>query len=237
LLVVFEKDVPLKVYPVQSAATAATAISRLRPNDRQEVAGVLSGQEVTAPRPRSDRDGDGIPDPLDILIGGKKTVLNQAAYGAGYIKLAYPGGDVPRHIGVCTDVVIRAVRNAGIDLQEELQKDIRRHPRRYPMITGRGNPHIDHRRVKTLLPFFKAHWQSRATAVDSTNDPVRPGDILFMDTFPARPGPDHIGIASNVLGESGMPLVINNWTDGSRTAELDLLSWVPVTHRYRAPPR
>jgi uncharacterized protein YijF (DUF1287 family) len=54
-----------------------------------------------------------------------------------------------------------------------------------------------------------------------------------MDTFPSRSGPDHIGIVSDRRGPSGHPLIINNWTDGHVTSEMDLLGFVPVTHRFR----
>ena len=62
-----------------------------------------------------------------------------------------------------------------------------------------------------------------------------PGDIILMDTFPSRPGPDHIGIISDTIGPSGLPLVINNWTNGTVTSEMDLLSFVPVLYRFRLP--
>src|SRR6185436_7664707 len=90
-----------------------------------------------------DRDGDGIPDALDVLIGARKTVLNGDAYVSGYHKLSFPMGDVPRDIGVCTDVIVRALRNAGLDLQVELQRDLRRAPRAYPMIRRAGDANID----------------------------------------------------------------------------------------------
>ena len=184
--------------------------------------------------PAGDADGDGIPDPLDILIGAKKTALDNAPYGSPYRALPYPMGDVPRAEGVCTDVIIRALRNAGLDLQRLVREDIARAPAAYPMVRT-ANPNIDHRRVKTILPWFKRHWDQLAT--DSTN--LRdwlPGDVVFMDTL-SKPGPDHIGIVSDRLGPSGRPLVINSWTDGYRTSEMDLLTMVPVTHRFRVPVR
>jgi uncharacterized protein YijF (DUF1287 family) len=181
-----------------------------------------------------DHDRDGIPDPLDVLVGARKTALNAAAYTEGYVRIDYPMGDIPREIGVCTDVVIRAVRNAGIDLQQALHEDLRRARAAYPMVKGKGNPHIDHRRVATLLPYFKRHWEPHTTALDDPADPLQPGDVVFMDTLP-RSGPDHIGIVSDTLGPSGLPLVINNWTVGTVTAEMDLLTFVPVLHRYRLP--
>lgn len=191
--------------------------------------------EATRAGRRGDRDGDGIPDQVDILLGAKKTVLNGAAYGGGYQRLKYPGGDVPRTQGVCTDVVIRALRNAGFDLQVLLKRDIERHPKRYPMVRRKPDPNIDQRRVRTLLPWFKAHWRSHDTApAPATVMDWLPGDVVLMDTM-RGPGPDHIGILSDRLGDSGFPLVINNWTDGAHTAEMDLLGWVPVTHRFRVP--
>jgi uncharacterized protein YijF (DUF1287 family) len=140
-----------------------------------------------------------------------------------------------REVGVCTDVIIRAVRNAGIDLQKELHEDLPRARAAYPMIKGRGNPQIDQRRVLSLLPYFKRHWEAHTVKLDDAADPLRPGDVIFMDTFPSKSGPDHIGIISDTIGDSGLPLVINNWTNGTVTAEMDLLTFVPVLYRYRLP--
>ena len=75
-----------------------------------------------------DADGDGIPDAVDILLGAKKVALDGAIYRETAPRLPYPGGDVPRQDGVCTDVVIRALRNAGIDLQRAVHDDAGRGP-------------------------------------------------------------------------------------------------------------
>ena len=232
---------PRKAYPL--GGTAALKVGRfelaLRPGDRDELRAVLVESRVTEGTAKRDRDGDGIPDPLDILIGAKKTVLNADAYTSeaqGYIKLAYPGGDVDRKMGVCTDVIIRSVRNAGLDLQKALHEDIKKRRRAFPMVKRGPDPNIDQRRVGTLLPYFKKHWQQRTAKLDDAGDPLRPGDIILMDTFPSRPGPDHIGIISDQLSDSGLPLVINNWTNGTVTSEMDLLSSVPVLYRFRSPP-
>jgi len=229
---------PTKPYPLGGPTVLEVGATRLalRPGDRAELAPLLGGDRVRAAPAPADRDRDGIPDPLDVLIGAKKTVLNADAYTEGYVSLRYPMGDVPRTMGVCTDVIVRALRNAGIDLQAELQRDIARRRRAYPMVK-RGDPNIDHRRVRTLLPWFTRHLDARSPRVDDPADPLRPGDIVLFDTFPSRSGPDHIGIVSDHRGDSGLPLVINNWTDGTVTAEMDLLGWVPVTHRFRVPPR
>lgn len=241
LLVLAIDGWPTKPYPLggDAALVIGDRTLALRPGDRAELAPLLTAARVAvAPTPRAgDRDRDGIPDALDVLIGARKTVVNADAYVSGYHKLAYPMGDVPRTIGVCTDVIVRALRNAGLDLQADLQRDLRRAPRAYPMIKRAGDANIDHRRVKTLLPYFLRNLDRRRAALDDPADPLRPGDIVLFDTFPSRSGPDHIGIVSDRRGDSGLPLVINNWTDGTVTAEMDLLAWVPVTHRFRLAPR
>jgi uncharacterized protein YijF (DUF1287 family) len=57
-----------------------------------------------------------------------------------------------------------------------------------------------------------------------------------MDTFPNKTGPDHIGIVSDRVDEAGLPLIINNWTDGTVVSEMDLMTFVPVLYRFRLPP-
>jgi uncharacterized protein YijF (DUF1287 family) len=233
---------PIKVYPlleredrVGRDLVLGERRIRLRPGDQQELAPLLisSAQLHTlAPGstpPPGDRDGDGIPNPLDIDLGAIKTTLDAALYDQRYVTLTYPGGDVPREIGACTDVIVRALRNAGVDLQVEVHEDIARTPRRYPMVE-RANHDIDHRRVRTILPWFRAHW----TTLDPSA-PLRAGDVVFMETIADRKGPDHIGVIGHRRGEDGELLVANSWTDGFRTSFMSLLGRVEVTDRFRMP--
>jgi uncharacterized protein YijF (DUF1287 family) len=222
LLVLWAGERPVKAYPAGDDGAPA------RPADVDELRGIERGP---APRAR-DVDGDGIPDELDVMIGARKVALNGAAYGQGYKQLEYPGGDVPRDKGVCTDTIVRALRNAGIDLQKEVFEDIKRARAVYGSLVKTQNASIDHRRVKTLLPYFQRHFQQ----VDA-KAPYRAGEVVFFDTFPKRAGPDHIGIVSDVMGPSGVPMVINNWTDGFKDSDMDLLPTIPVTHRFRIRPR
>ena len=236
-VVVYEADFPLKMYALSGSPSAAPAsvssvIARLGAADAAEVRRLVS-DHTTLDRTAASRgavagdgDGDGIPDPLDILMGARKLVLNRAKYTEGYVQMSYPRGDVPRAMGVCSDTIIRAYRNAGIDLQSRIAEDIRAAPSAYPWIR-RPNTSIDHRRVKTLLTWFLRHVPQVQEGW------ARPGDVVFLDTFPSRPGPDHVGIISDRMAPSGQPFVINNWTVGYEEGEMDLLPAVRVTHRFR----
>ncbi|HKU38145.1 MAG TPA: DUF1287 domain-containing protein [Polyangiales bacterium] len=237
-LVLYDGASPVKAYPLggPSELRVGQITLALRPGDADELRPLLSPErtfvfERAVELPPGDADRDGLPDPLDVLIGAHKAALNADRYDGRYVRIGYPGGDVPRAIGVCTDVVVRSLRNAGYDLQQLVHEDILSARRAYPMIS-RPNTDIDHRRVKSLLPYFRRH----AVAL-SASDPLRPGDVVFMDTFPDRPGSEHVGVLADAESGSGQPLVINNWTDGTVTRAMDLLSFVPVTERYRLPAR
>ena len=212
LVTLYDGDDPIALYNISAPDL---------PSDLRKVDG--------APPRAEDRDGDGIVDRLDVLVGAKKLLYNGARYIERYVSIAYPGGDVPRSEGVCSDTVIRALRNAGLDLQREVHEDILRAPAAYPMVE-KVDASINHRRVRTLLPWFVRHWQTLPRGAK-----YLPGDVVFFDTFPQREGPDHLGVVSDSVGRSGLPNVINNWTEGATDAEMDLLSWVPVTHHFRWP--
>jgi len=178
--------------------------------------------------PYGDLDADGIPNQVDGLLGAKKAALNAARYDGRYLSIPSRMGDVPREIGVCTDVIVRSMRNAGLDLQAQVQRDRAQSPSSYPRIQTPDSS-IDHRRVKNLVAWFGRHWQPLPLDDPKT---FLPGDVIFMDTL-LYEGPDHCGIISDRKGASGWPLVINNWSVGYRTSEMDLLGVVPVLRHYR----
>jgi uncharacterized protein len=236
LATLYEGDDPLKLYAIRIARSthkvsdvSALGLPESELAELRKAAGDHPRIVIGAPAHDEDLDGDGIVDRLDILLGAKKLLHNHARYVEHYIEIAYPGGDVPRTEGVCSDTVIRALRNAGIDLQKEVHEDIVRAPAAYPMVE-KVNPNINHRRVKTLLPWFARHWKQLPRG-----ERYLPGDVVFFDTFPLRDGPEHLGVVSDRAGNTRAPVVINNWTDGAEDAEMDLIAFVPVTHHFRAP--
>jgi uncharacterized protein YijF (DUF1287 family) len=232
IVTLYDGGDPVKAWPIVAAGQPVGGAG-LRASDAAELAPLLREGAPTveaAPARDEDRDGDGIVDRLDILLGAKKLTHNRAKYIERYVSIKYPGGDVPRTEGVCTDTVVRAIRNSGLDLQKEVHEDILRAPKAYPMVE-KVDASINHRRVRTILPWFQRHWKTLPAG-----ERYLPGDVVFFDTFPSKPGPDHLGVVADTPGPKGLPLVINNWTDGAVDAEMDLLSWVPVTHHFRAPP-
>jgi uncharacterized protein len=99
-------------------------------------------------------------------------------YDPAYVRLVYPGGDVPADIGVCTDEVIRAYRALGIDLQKEVHEDMAANFSAYPRKWGRRepDPNIDHRRVPNLMVFFSRKGES--LPITDRADDYDPGDLV-----------------------------------------------------------
>lgn len=149
-------------------------------------------------------------------------------YDGSYERLAYPGGDVPMERGVCTDVVIRALRLLNYDLQKAVHEDMKRNFARYPRRWGLKRPdrNIDHRRVPNLQTFFKRKgWSLPVT--DNAAD-YRPGDLVTCMVGGSLP---HIMIVSDRCNEEGVPLVIHNI--GSGTEEEDALFAFPLDGHFR----
>lgn len=149
-------------------------------------------------------------------------------YDPAYTPLAFPGGDVPRERGVCTDVVIRAYRDAlGIDLQALVNADMREEFSAYPRIWGLRRPDrsIDHRRVPNLRTWLTR--QGAALPIPADGAGWRPGDIF---TSLVDRNFTHIGLVSDRRGADGW-LIVHNI--GAGTREEDSLAAWPITGRYR----
>lgn len=148
------------------------------------------------------------------------------SYNGAYQSISYPNGDVPKETGVCTDVVIRALRGFGLDLQQAVHEDMKSNFSKYPKLWGLKSTdrNIDHRRVPNLRTFFtRKGW---AVPVTKKAEDYRPGDIVTWDLTPGLP---HIGIVSDKKAEDGTPLIIHNIGSGTREEE-GLFSYTITGH-------
>lgn len=151
-------------------------------------------------------------------------------YDPAYRVIAYPNGDVPGETGVCTDVVIRAFRKAGVDLQKEVHEDMSRAFAVYPKKWGLTKPdtNIDHRRVPNLQTFFKRKGKSLPITQEAKN--YRPGDVVSWDLD--GKGMTHIGLISNLRnGQTGRYLIIHNIGGGAKAEDV-LFDW-KITGHFR----
>ncbi|HTK84246.1 MAG TPA: DUF1287 domain-containing protein [Patescibacteria group bacterium] len=151
-------------------------------------------------------------------------------YDGSYYRIPYPNGDVPPHVGVCADVIIRAYRKLGVDLQQRVHEDMQAHFGLYPHLWGmKGtDTNIDHRRVPNLRVFFARHGRSLPV---STNADYRQGDIVSWNLKKQGSLP-HIGIVSNVMSADGKrPLMVHNIGEGQKLE--DMLFDYTITGHYR----
>jgi len=168
-------------------------------------------------------------DPAACLAAAARAQVGvTVSYDPAYRRIPYPDGDLPADRGVCTDVLVRAYRKLGVDLQALVHEDMAAAWDAYPKAWGlsRPDPNIDHRRVPNLVAFFARHGE--ALPVARSLSEYRAGEIV---TWRLPSGVPHIGILSDRASPSGWPLVIHNIGRGVR--EEDVLAAFPVTGRYR----
>ena len=162
-----------------------------------------------------------------LVSAARRQVGVTLTYDPAYSRLDYPGGDVPRERGVCTDVIVRAYRDAlDIDLQVLVHEDMRRAFSAYPPLWGlkKTDRNIDHRRVPNLQAFFK-----RAGAALDVGEDYRPGDIVSQMLPGNLP---HIGIVADERTPDGArPLLVHNIGAGARLE--DVLFAYRITGHYR----
>ena len=173
----------------------------------------------------------------DKIVNGAKTeAINQVKYNADYVSIPYPNGDVPAAQGACTEVVIRAFRKAGFDLQKLVHEDMKRHFSAYPMRWGLRKPdsNIDHRRVRNLMVFFNRHGTKLTVQTEGEYAKTwKPGDIVCWDLN--GNGLTHTGIVSNIKGSDNLPMIIHN-IGPVATEQEGLTNWKIIGH-YRYPKR
>jgi hypothetical protein len=173
-------------------------------------------------------------DNRDIAAAARKQVGVTVIYDGGYRQLSYPGGDVPAERGVCTDVVVRALRSArALDLQRAMHEDLVAHRADYPHQRRWRNvapdSNIDHRRVPNQMTYFERQGWSRFAGTAAAD--YLPGDIVAWDL---GRGILHIGIVSDRKAVTGTPLVIHNI--GAGASEDDILFRFAIIGHYRPPP-
>ncbi len=214
-------DVPADVIPPVSARTAqvaallppATAVTPRKPDVTAPVSELADGPEdvqsvltqcrferapTRTPRPVSWTPADPESFGLALAASARRQLQSFVIYNDRYTRLKYPMGDVHPMYGVCTDVIIRAYRDLGIDLQELVQTTK----------TGSGDPNIDHRRVDTLRKFFSRFGES--LPISSFAEDYKPGDIVSYWRPQNRHSRTHIAVVSDQTGPSGRPLIIHN---------------------------
>ncbi|MCB0488870.1 MAG: DUF1287 domain-containing protein [Cyclobacteriaceae bacterium] len=143
--------------------------------------------------------------------------LQSVTYDPSYYRIDYPNGDVPSNKGVCTDVVIRAYRKLGIDLQKEVHEDMTKNFSLYPKIWGlsKTDKNIDHRRVPNLMTFFGRYGTVKSKSTDPTS--YSSGDIVAWDL---GGGTTHIGILITQRSPDGeRPLVVHNIGRGQEISD------------------
>ncbi len=141
----------------------------------------------------------------------------KVVYDGSYFSIAYPNGDVPKGIGVCTDVVVRAYRKLGIDLQKEVHEDMKANFAEYPKLWGlkSTDKNIDHRRVPNLMTFFKRKGAEKNISNKASN--YLPGDIVCWNL---GGGLTHIGIVVDKKSLDGKRnLIVHNIGAGQVLAD------------------
>ena len=196
------------------------ATSKPRPKDVAKPPAVLPKPKVAQEAP---------PASPPIVSAARTQIGRTTIYDGAYVGLDYPGGDVPIEKGVCTDVVVRALRDAlDMDLQKLVHEDMKAAFSQYPKIweLRRPDPNIDHRRVPNLRRYFERTGRSITVTKDKRD--YAPGDLVTSSVPPGRP---HIMIVSDRKDGAGVPLVIHNI--GRGVQEEPRLFEFPLTGHYR----
>ena len=166
-----------------------------------------------------------------LVAAAMERTHHSVRYVSAYVRIPYPGGDVPADTGVCTDEIIRSYRAVGVDLQKEVHEDMLQNfaaypnKRRWPLAHPDAN--IDHRRVPNLMVFFQRKGES--SPVTSRGEDYAPGDLVTWDLGGNVP---HIGIVVDQKARgSGRYMVVHNIGEGPKMEDV-LFNW-RITGHYR----
>ena len=160
--------------------------------------------------------------PATLAAAAERRAADSTRYEGAYVPIAFPGGDVPADTGVCTDLVVRALRDVGVDLQERVHADMSADFGAYPPLWGleAPDPSIDHRRVPNLMVYLARHGRALPISEDAAD--YRPGEIV---TWHLGLGMTHIGIVSERRDpSSGRPLIAHH-VGGHPSVDDVLFEW------------
>ena len=163
-----------------------------------------------------------------VIDGAIDQIGKTTSYDASYQKLEYPNGDVPIETGVCSDVIVRAFRKGGIDLQKDVHEDMKDNFSAYPTRWGLkgADANIDHRRVPNLQTYFTRKGKS---LTGGSSETFLPGDIITWDLGLST---EHVGVVVNVWYKpEHRYLIVHNIGAGTRMEDV-LFAW-KITGHYR----
>ena len=164
-----------------------------------------------------------------VVDAGFEQTKHTFYYDPSYVRIGYPGGDVPLERGVCTDVIVRAFRKGGVDLQQEIHEDMKRNFEAYPTKWGlkKPDPNIDHRRVPNLRTYFER--KGKSLPISNNPENYSPGDVVSWDL---GGGVDHIGAVTNVWSDTSQSyMMVHNIGAGAKVENV-LFAW-RITGHYR----
>jgi uncharacterized protein YijF (DUF1287 family) len=181
-----------------------------------------TGREQTVPRKELSKK---------LVAAAVERTHHVVRYDPAYVRIPYPGGDVPADTGVCTDEVIRAYRAVGIDLQKDVHEDMEQnfsaYTRRWRWLTSHTDTNIDHRRVPNLMVFFSRKGET--LAITQRAEDYAAGDLVTWDLGGGVP---HIGIVVDQKSSvSERLLIVHNIGQGPKMEDV-LFQW-KITGHYR----
>jgi uncharacterized protein YijF (DUF1287 family) len=189
---------------------------RVVPIDAREIA---AAQNIKTDAPPLER----------VTASAIEQTTQTTSYDPAYVKLDYPNGDVPIERGVCADVIVRAFRKGGVDLQQELHEDMKSNFRKYPQKWGAKKPdrNIDHRRVPNLMTWFERRGKNLPLSKESKD--YQPGDVVAWEL---DNGLYHIGLVSKIeVKGADRPAIVHNIGSGAKLEDV-LFAWKIIGH-YR----
>ena len=205
-------------------ATAVLLLTGVQADARDERRSQLGAADLAATPPAGGKDG-AASDTFGarLATAARRQTSNFVFYNPAYVKIPYPMGDVPSYTGVCTDVVVRAYRALGIDLQVLVQK----------AGAGTGDTNIDHRRVEVLRRFFARS----GTSLPITANPAdyRAGDIVTYYMPNGFWSKTHIAIVAAEKTALGVPLVVHNRGWGVQAEDWLFAEKITGHFRYGGP--